>query len=225
MPRGVSQIPDSSKKGEEEVLGAPKKSRARAREAPVEERRTGKSRWIEEGRLEPRKEKEGWLRFSFPHSHDSNLPEVLLLLGEAGAEGAIVIEEGLEILVSRRGKDGIWKMVGGLHGTMHARLRGKIDADLDRRVKPSPWITYGAPLAPETIWSFADRGSVFLGRVGRKRATRTLPPAGLVCGLEQIYCGPNSPGTGPTLRRLLAATKLSERELDGCPSFAPEVRS
>jgi hypothetical protein len=110
-----------------------------AGEASEEERRAEKPRWIAWGRLEPRKAKEGWLRFSFPLSYNSDLLEVLLLLGEAGVERDSVIEEGLDLLLARRGKDGMWRMVGGLNGKMHA--------DLDRKGKPSPWITYRALLA------------------------------------------------------------------------------
>lgn len=98
-----------------------------------------KERWIEEGRVEPRGPKEGWLQFSFPHSYNSDLLEVLLLLGEAGARRDSTIEAGLELLIRRRGRDGMWKMVGGLNGKMHASL--------DRRGKASPWITYRALLA------------------------------------------------------------------------------
>jgi len=110
-----------------------------ARTASAEERRSEKTRWIGAGRLEPRGEKEGWKRFSFPHSYNSDLLEVLLVLGEAGVERDAVIEEGLDILMEERGKDGMWKMVGGLNGKMHAKL--------DAKGKPSPWITYRALLA------------------------------------------------------------------------------
>jgi hypothetical protein len=110
-----------------------------ARSATPAERREAKPRWIDEGRLEPRRAKEGWLRFSFPHSYNSDLLEVLLLLGEAGVELDDPVRNGLEILASKRGRDGMWKMVGGLNGKMHA--------ELDRKGRPSPWITYRALLA------------------------------------------------------------------------------
>jgi hypothetical protein len=113
--------------------------RAWAGTARAGERMEEKRRWIAAGRLEPRKEKEGWLRFSFPHSYNSDLLEVLLLLGEAGVERDAVIDEGLNALLARRGRDGTWKLVGGLNGKMHA--------DLDRRGRPSAWITYRALLA------------------------------------------------------------------------------
>ena len=60
------------------------------------------------------------------------------MLGAAGASRDKAIEAGLEIVRAKRGRDGMWKMVGGLNGKMHANL--------DRKGKPSPWITYRALL-------------------------------------------------------------------------------
>jgi len=113
--------------------------RAWARTATPAERREAKPRWISDGRVDPRRPKDGWLRFSFPHSYNSDLLEVLLLLGEADERSDETIDAGLEILRSARGADGMWKMVGGLNGKMHA--------DLDRKGRSSPWITYRALLA------------------------------------------------------------------------------
>ncbi len=107
--------------------------------ATAAERRKAKPQWIAAGRLEPRRPKDGWLRFSFPHSYNSDLLEVLLLLGEAAPRRDEIIDAGLEILQSKRGRDGMWKMVGGLNGKMHGNL--------DRKGQPSPWITYRALLA------------------------------------------------------------------------------
>jgi hypothetical protein len=109
------------------------------KKVPTEERRSEKTKWIDTGRLEPRREKDGWRKFSFPHSYNSDLLEVLLVLGETGVERDSVIEEGLDILMEKKGPDGMWKMVGGLNGKMHAKL--------DAKGKPSPWITYRALLA------------------------------------------------------------------------------
>ncbi len=113
--------------------------RSWARTVPPAERRDAKERWIEEGRLEPRRPKDGWLRFSFPHSYNSDLLEVLLLIGHADGRRDATVRAGLEILRDKRGADGMWKMTGGLNGKMHA--------DLDRKGWPSPWITYRALLA------------------------------------------------------------------------------
>jgi hypothetical protein len=113
--------------------------RAWARTATPAQRRDAKPRWIAAGRLEPRRPKEGWLRFSFPHSYNSDLLEVMLLLGEADGSRDEAVDAGLEILRAKRGADGMWKMTGGLNGKMHA--------DLDRKGRASPWITCRALLA------------------------------------------------------------------------------
>lgn len=105
----------------------------------VAARRRAKRDWIDAGRLEPRCPKEGWTRCSFPHSFNADLLEVLMLLGEAGVPRNDAIDAGLEIVRSKRGRDGMWKMVGGLNGKMHAHL--------DAKGQPSPWITYRALLA------------------------------------------------------------------------------
>ena len=106
---------------------------------PIGRVREIKREWIEQGRDKPRKEKAGWLRFSFPHSYNSDLLEVLLLLGEAGVQRDEVIDEGLRLVLSKRRRNGMWTMTGGLNGKMYA--------DIDAKGKPSPWITFRALLA------------------------------------------------------------------------------
>jgi hypothetical protein len=107
--------------------------------ATARERREAGPRWYAEGRADPRREKVGWLRFGFPHSYNSDLLDVVLLLGKAGADLDDVVEEGLALILAKRGEDGMWKMATGLNGKMHA--------DLDQKGAPSPWITYRALLA------------------------------------------------------------------------------
>ena len=111
------------------------------------ERRAAKADWIAAGRSEPRREKDGWRRFSFPHGYNSDLLEVLLLLGEAGAPRDETVERGLQRLLAARGRDGMWRMTGGLNGKMHA--------DLDEAGKPSSWVTYRALLALKRFGALA----------------------------------------------------------------------
>ena len=113
--------------------------RSWTRTATPSQRRDAKPRWIAAGRVEPRRTKDGWLRVSFPLSYNSDLLEVLLLLGEADGRRDETVDAGLEILRAKRCADGMWKMIGGLNGKMHA--------DLDRKARPSPWITFRALLA------------------------------------------------------------------------------
>lgn len=111
------------------------------------ERRAAKPQWIAAGRLEPRRPKDGWLRFGFPHSYNSDLLEVLLLLGEAGASRTDGVEAGLALLRARRGADGMWPLLAGLNGKLHA--------DLDGTGASSPWITYRALLALKRFGALA----------------------------------------------------------------------
>ena len=53
--------------------------------ATASAKQEAKERWIADGRLEPRRPKEGWSRFSFPLNYNSDLLEVLLLVGKADA--------------------------------------------------------------------------------------------------------------------------------------------
>ena len=100
------------------------------------EARVLKAEWAAEGRLEPRTDKTGWLRFSFPHSYNADLLEVLRVLAMAGVERDEVIDRGLELLLQKRTAGGRWKQVGGLNGKMWADRGVKGDDD--------PWITYRA---------------------------------------------------------------------------------
>ena len=95
-----------------------------------------KEKWLKQGRADERKEKAGWLKFSFPLSYNSDLLEVLLVLGELGVKRNAIIDEGIERVLEARGKDGKWKLIGGLNGKMWANL--------DAKGKPSPWMTYRA---------------------------------------------------------------------------------
>jgi hypothetical protein len=110
--------------------------REQARTLTPARRRAAKAEWIAAGRLEPRRRKAGWQRFSFPLSYNSDLLEVLLVLGEAGAIRSPAIEDGLERLAAARGTDGMWRTSGALEGKMHAHL--------ERAGSASPWITYRA---------------------------------------------------------------------------------
>lgn len=110
--------------------------RAAAEGLPVDEVRALKAAWASQGRLEPRTEKAGWLRFSFPHSYNADLLEVLWALAEAGTPRDAVIEAGLDTLLSKRTRTGRWKQHGGLNGKMWS--------DRGARGAEDPWVTFRA---------------------------------------------------------------------------------
>ncbi len=110
---------------------------------PVGDIRELKAQWIDDGRLDERTAKPGWLKFSFPLSYNTDLLEVMLVLGEARRQFGDdvvphdeLVNAGLQLILSKRTKEGRWKMTGGQNGKMWA--------DLDQKGKPSPWITYRA---------------------------------------------------------------------------------
>jgi hypothetical protein len=125
------------------VPAASSEWREHARTLTPARRRAAKAEWIAAGRLEPRRRKSGWQRCSFPLSYNTDLLEVLLVLGEAGVPPGPAIEDGLRRLDAARGADGMWTTAGALNGKMHAHL--------DRSGQPSPWVTYRALRAFEAF--------------------------------------------------------------------------
>jgi len=111
----------------------------RTRGAKGKDLRILKQKWIADGKLEPRQEKSGWKQFNFPKNYNSDLLEVLLLLGREGEKRNSAIDNALEVVLSKKNKDNQWKMVGGFNNKMWA--------ELDKKGKPSPWVTFRALLA------------------------------------------------------------------------------
>ena len=80
--------------------------------------------------------KQGWLRFGFPHSYNSDLLEAMLALAEAGAEYDPVMDEALDHIESRSDERGRWRMETSLNGRMLATV--------ERKGRPSKWLTLQA---------------------------------------------------------------------------------
>jgi len=95
-------------------------------------------RWLDDhtyrdGELLP---KPGWKRFGFPRSYNPDLLEALLALAEVGAEPDPAMDDALDHVESKRGPDGRWKLDDSLNG--------KMLADIERKGRPSKWITLRA---------------------------------------------------------------------------------
>lgn len=80
--------------------------------------------------------KPGWLRFGFPGSYNPDLLEAMLALVEHGAAPDPAFDEALDVIESKRGRDGRWRM--------ERSLNGKMWADVERKGAPSKWITLRA---------------------------------------------------------------------------------
>jgi hypothetical protein len=80
--------------------------------------------------------KVGWLRFGFPHSYNSDLLEAMLALAEADAPYDPILDEALDHIESKRGRDGRYRMEVSLNGRMLAAI--------ERKGVSSKWITVQA---------------------------------------------------------------------------------
>lgn len=80
--------------------------------------------------------KPGWLRFGFPRSYNPDLLEAMLALAELGVKYDPAMEDALKHIEKKRGTDGRWKLDDSLNGKMHA--------DIERKGRPSKWITLRA---------------------------------------------------------------------------------
>lgn len=80
--------------------------------------------------------KQGWLRFGFPHSYNPDLLQALLALAELGGGHHPALDEPLDRIEAKRGPDGRWRM--------ESSLNGKMLADVERKGRPSKWITLHA---------------------------------------------------------------------------------
>ena len=80
--------------------------------------------------------KPGWLRFGFPRHYNPDLLEAMLALAESGVKHTPVLDEALDHIEKKRGTDGRWKLDDSLNG--------KMLAEIERKGKPSKWITLRA---------------------------------------------------------------------------------
>ena len=97
-----------------------------------------KARWLSKHKVADKDllAKPGWLRFGFPRHYNPDLLEAMLALTEAGIKHSPVLDDALDRIEKRRGKEGRWKMDDSLNG--------KMLADIERKGQPSKWITLRA---------------------------------------------------------------------------------
>ena len=75
--------------------------------------------------------------FGFPKSYQSDILEVAFSIVDAGCSRSNKnLKNALEYINSRRLPDGSWKM--------NFSLNGRMLVDIERKNKPSKWITYFA---------------------------------------------------------------------------------
>ncbi len=102
--------------------------------------RAVRERWIaehtyDEADLVP---KPGWLRFGFPRSYNPDLLEGMLALAELDVKHDPAMDDALDVIESKRLPDGRWKL--------EESLNGKMLADVEKKGKPSKWVTLRAAI-------------------------------------------------------------------------------
>ena len=97
--------------------------------------------------------KPGWLRFGFPRSYNPDMLEAMLALAEIGVKYDPALEDALTHIEGKRLPDGRWKLDDSLNG--------KMLADIEKKGKPSKWITL--------------RALTVLSHFGRAQFTRPAP--------------------------------------------------
>lgn len=97
-----------------------------------------KARWLSKHKVldEELLPKPGWLRFGFPRSYNPDLLEAMLALAELRVRHTPVLDDALDHIEKKRGKDGRWKLDDSLNG--------KMLANIERKGKPSKWVTLRA---------------------------------------------------------------------------------
>jgi hypothetical protein len=84
----------------------------------------------------PLGEKTGWLRFQFPLHYNSDLLEVLWTMARLRVKRNPVIQQGVEQLLSLQTPEGAWIMKNSLNGKMWV--------DIEKKGRPSRWLTLKA---------------------------------------------------------------------------------
>jgi len=85
-----------------------------------------------------RKKRSGhWFTFGFPRGYRSDILELVSVLVDAGVNiNSTNIKKALDLINSKRGPEGRWKLEYSLNGRMLV--------DIEHKNKPSKWITYMA---------------------------------------------------------------------------------
>jgi len=82
------------------------------------------------------KVKVGWLKFGYPLHYNSDILEAMRSLTDAGVKYDYRMDDALDVIESKMMSNGRWKL--------GFSLNGKMWTDIEKRGKPSKWITYYA---------------------------------------------------------------------------------
>ncbi|MBU1660623.1 MAG: hypothetical protein KKD28_04035 [Chloroflexi bacterium] len=102
-------------------------------ETPESFRDKAKTRFLAEngvGELEPNVT---WTRFGFPLNYNSDILDAMFALATVGTPMSLNLEKPLQVILDKRGSDGLWRLEKSLNGQMWV--------DVEVKGQPSKWIT------------------------------------------------------------------------------------
>ncbi len=102
-------------------------------ETPESFREKAKQRFLAEngmGELEPNV---SWTRFGFPLNYSSDILEAMFSLATVGTPMSPSLAQPLQVILDKRGADGLWRLEKSLNGQMWV--------DVEEKGQPSKWIT------------------------------------------------------------------------------------
>jgi hypothetical protein len=95
-----------------------------------------KEKFLSTHGLGGREAKKGWLKFGFPLHYNSDILETMYSLARLEIPMNPKLEKPLQVIKEKMTKDGKW--------IMENSLNGKMWADVEKKGKPSKWLTYFA---------------------------------------------------------------------------------
>ena len=92
--------------------------------------------FLNEHGLGDRAPKAGWLKFGYPPHYNSDVLEAMYALALAETRYTPRLKKPLQVIQDKQTKDGQWKL--------EFSLNGKMIANVEKKGKPSKWLTYYA---------------------------------------------------------------------------------
>ena len=102
-------------------------------ETPETFRDKAKARFLAENGVGELEANTNWTRFGFPLNYNSDILEAMFALATVGTPMRAGLDKPLQVILDKRGTDGLWRLEKSLNGQMWV--------DVEVKKQPSKWIT------------------------------------------------------------------------------------
>jgi hypothetical protein len=102
-------------------------------ETPETFRDKAKARFLAENGVGELEANANWTRFGFPLNYNSDILEAMFALATVGTPMSAGLDKPLQVILDKRGTDGLWRLEKSLNGQMWV--------DVEVKKQPSKWIT------------------------------------------------------------------------------------